>query len=544
MASSASAAWVRVSSGRWEVLSDTGQRTAAELLTRLISAETLYSRLEKPVPASAPPVRVVLFSDENAYSQYRTTPTAAGQILSGPDADFILLTNTADLARAARHEAVHMALHRTEVAAPRWLEEGLAEYYSTLEWRGTKAEVGRPIASHVALLESEAWIDGVDLLAAGRQTDFGRDLRRVVVYYAQCWALVHMLKSREPSGGLAPALRLASSMPPSELMAQVRNHLRLARLPTREIEVGPPPAPPGIKTVPIGEMGANLLLAELHLAAANTAAAAKLFEEAARRWPGQPETETGLGTLALQRRDYAAARAHLARAIELGSGQAATYVEYAILLRDSAAPWKLVADNLRRATEINPGHADAWNLLATTLMEHGSPAEAVKDLENATTLLPRHSELWEHLARARLAIGDRAGAVAAARNAVASADEGPQREMALGVLADAEAAPPPPSSSKPVETPAGWLPRQPASRVEGRLIAIDCSGRVMKFVIETATPARQLTLSADQPDRIQMTGAGGPTREFRCGPQDPPKPVAAGYTDDELISLEFLPERR
>ena len=77
---------------------------------------------------------------------------------------------------------------------PLWLNEGLAELYSSFQLRGKKAAIGRPIDSHIHWLRDHALIPVGELFAIDHSSkDYNEGSRRGV-FYAQSWAL----RSRGP----------------------------------------------------------------------------------------------------------------------------------------------------------------------------------------------------------------------------------------------------------------------------------------------------------------------------------------------------------
>ena len=82
-----------------------------------------------------------------------------------------------------------------------WLNEGLAEYYSTyaLDSDGTRASIGRPIGRHVLLLREQIHSaqrphQGQSGFAALQRRD------RQSIFYAEVWALTHYLMNSVPNG--------------------------------------------------------------------------------------------------------------------------------------------------------------------------------------------------------------------------------------------------------------------------------------------------------------------------------------------------------
>ena len=125
---------------------------------------------------------------------------ADGFYQSGPERDYIVLKSGATPARAIVHEYIHLLLNHGTAPLPLWFEEGTAEFYSNIVFSGTRLLVGTPIPEHVAALDSSKSLNAADLGAVTRTSRVYDERARAGVFYAQSWALVHMLN-------LSPAYR-------------------------------------------------------------------------------------------------------------------------------------------------------------------------------------------------------------------------------------------------------------------------------------------------------------------------------------------------
>ena len=104
-------------------------------------------------------------------------------------------------ARLVYHEYTHLLLANATGSLPVWLNEGLAEYYSTyaLTGKGTRAQIGRPIAQHVALLR-ERFIPLSELIAVDHSSALYHEGDRRSIFYAEAWVLTHYLMVERPGG--------------------------------------------------------------------------------------------------------------------------------------------------------------------------------------------------------------------------------------------------------------------------------------------------------------------------------------------------------
>lgn len=553
--------WYRIESNRWELLTDAGDKSAAQLFGQLLD---LRAALAPEVAAlggrqqNTPPVRVILFRSARDFRPFQRGENNRGVFQSGGERDYIFLSQSGDdTLRGAAHELVHLELHHSTGSLPRWLEEGLSEYYSTAQRSASKFIFGRPVAIHQKVLAAEPinfgpWSDPHRFLTlrddASLTTGAGGLPHQVSLYYAQTWALVHTLMSRPAAhqniarfaarlrDGIeqTAAFQEAFGQSIEKVLDEARQAVAAGRFPERTVDA--PSAPPALgPAAELPEVEAAVIRANALLAYGKTDDAAKAFQDAARRWPDHPTPAAGLGYLAMRRGDFDTARLQLELAIARGDKQAATHFEYAMLVRDTKGPEALVVQSLRQAVELSPSYAEAWYALGSTLLSQGNTAEAVDCLRKATAVLPRQSVFWEAYGRALLAAGNRPGAKDAARSALLAAATPEQANMAQGLMRDADAAPAArPPAKPPVTTPQGWQPRQGDSTVKGRLVFVDCETSLLKFHIETRpatrrTPAEKTILASDKPNQIMLRGAGAQKREFVCGPQAASPLVEAGY---------------
>ena len=110
--------------------------------------------------------------------------------------DYIVMgTNTfgASDFQVVLHEYQHLITHENFPVTPGWVDEGLAEFYSTFEEAdgGTRYKIGLPLGHHLATLQRNGPYPLLQFLQ-----DDGRSMAiderfRVGIYYAQSWALIH-----------------------------------------------------------------------------------------------------------------------------------------------------------------------------------------------------------------------------------------------------------------------------------------------------------------------------------------------------------------
>jgi tetratricopeptide (TPR) repeat protein len=529
-ASAAVSKFIRVSSPSIEIFTDSSESTARGLLNHL---ETL-GRVFREGYASRSRVRVFLFSSERDFEKYRSDPAAAGFYRNEDGEDLIVLPDSSALRRIASHEYLHMVMHHASPFLPHWLDEGLAEFYSTLSVNGTKMHVGETIPAHLSLLSHEPWMSAEDL-ALGSGAD-GR------IFYAESWALVHMLALTPPWSEKLPefvkllsqgekqddAFQAAFDISMEEALSTLHDSPRRAA----EITSGAPPleVPEKYRVTQIDPLDATLELAGLALHTGHRDLARSMFLKAAKDNPEAPGAIAGLGALALAEDRKDDARGEFERALALGYRDANTTFQLAALTHDNAL--------LEKTLSIDPDFAEAHFLLGVRATDDGNFATAIAHLRDATGLQPRRFSYWHALGYAQAKSGDRRAAAESARRASVIAQTDPEEKMAAALTLLASENPPAIREKKPdVITPPSWQNRKGDTRVEGTLTSVDCTADPVRLNVRTS--GKTIALSVRNPAEVELVNADGISTTLVCGDQS--LPVVVEYLDrsHEITRIEF-----
>jgi Tfp pilus assembly protein PilF len=197
------AEWVRVETHNFIVYGETGERRLREVAAEF---ERFREALARVIPgADAPaavPTAVVVFDSTRSFQpyvpRYKGKPVKlGGYFFSSDDMNVVALADSdrETSLRTIFHEYVHLVIDNSSREMPVWLSEGLAEYYSTFEGDadGRRALIGRPILAHLQLLGQRRLMPMSELLATDRTSAAYNEGARQSLFYAQSWALVHML---------------------------------------------------------------------------------------------------------------------------------------------------------------------------------------------------------------------------------------------------------------------------------------------------------------------------------------------------------------
>ena len=205
----AAAPWVRAETPNFVVYGDAGEPRVREVAGEF---ERFREALGRVIPGAgttaAVPTVVVLFRSDRAFEPYRPRyngkpVTLGGYFLSSDDMNMVALVDDErdEARRRIFHEYVHLAISNVLHGLPLWMNEGLAEFYSTFRVldNGRRALVGGLIPSHLQLLNQRKLLSIEELLSVEQHSPEYNEGERRSLFYAQSWALVHMLASGVPN---------------------------------------------------------------------------------------------------------------------------------------------------------------------------------------------------------------------------------------------------------------------------------------------------------------------------------------------------------
>ena len=202
------AEWRRIDSPNFTVIGDVGARTLRDVAVKFEGfRETLSRVLTERATSTAVPTIVIVFPSDRAFTPfkplYQGKPMGAiaGLFVPREDANYIAVVAQGDEEgmRIVFHEYAHLVVSNVLRHIPPWLNEGLAEFYSTYDVSsgGREALIGRPIGSHLQELQS-SMLKLDDLITVDHQSPLYNEANRRSVFYAQSWALTHRLLLGEP----------------------------------------------------------------------------------------------------------------------------------------------------------------------------------------------------------------------------------------------------------------------------------------------------------------------------------------------------------
>ena len=273
---------------------------------------------------------------------------------------------------------------------PAWLNDGLAEFFSTLQPAGRNTEFGDLIPGRMYALNTEPWVPLETILAADRDSPYYNESKQAGSLYNESWVLVHMLSTSDKyrakfwdvvkavNGGTpsVQALEQVYGMAFADLEQAVKAYVRGNafrklradfKVDTTENLVAQPADPLDVR-----EVQAELLLGMRTM----QAEARTRLEDLTREAPARPRPWQDLGYLAWRENQREEAAGYFARAFGLGARGPQMLLDYARLAQQYNPEGAMVA--LKALIEAQPEGANARLLLANMLMAEGKYAEALE----------------------------------------------------------------------------------------------------------------------------------------------------------------------
>ncbi len=552
--------WLRVNSENFELFTTAGEKSARQGILYFEQVRGFFLKVLGDNPGFAQPVRLVAFRSEKEYLPYRSGENVTAYYQPGQDRDYIVMMSLgSQFYHSAVHEYVHLLIKHSGMKIPLWLNEGFAEVYGTLTPMGDKVRVGTIIAGWMQVLEREKWLHLETLFEVDHKSSHYNEKDRRGVFYAQSWALTHMLNLFAPYRSGFPAfMRFVASgtshadalqrvygksaeQVGKDLQLYLRGHSFNAALFDAKLEK--PLENPKIQAA--GALEAGLVLAKLLTRKKD--AARETYRKLAAEHPKSWEVEEALGYLEWMDDNQEAARPHFARAVELGCRTAKTYMDYAMLLRLGGSGQSSVIPLLRKAVELQPDFREAHYHLGFALLDQKEYSQALNHLVAVKVVSEDKAvNLFRAMAWAFLQVGNREEAQKAAKRARDSArkpDEIASLDEFLRYLTNAPTGAPatggqPVKSEEAVETSAGGTPRlvrrptpggEPAppeskqpgvavTTLEGILDQVDCLGEVARLRI--VFQGRRVMLAIRDPKQVVVNGTNGEQMNLPCGVQD------------------------
>ena len=446
--------WRHYQSSNFELYSRESDRESRELLHNLELLRVVFSDTFKLPERRRLEVTIFLFNREKDFQAY-LPPTLnkkgdfTAYYSSRPDRALIALGPTRDAESAQQtifHEYIHHLVWVSGENPPPWLNEGMAEIFSTVVEAGANVELGRPVKGRLFQMGLEGMLPLEHLFSVDHNSAEFTAGSHTGMFYAESWALMHYwlfgqsdLKweqasafigvARDNPGPSASELRRQFQeifgMDYSAMEKRLEHYVGSGRYYGRRAPL-PKIAPvASYETRPVSAEEARLRMAELAVQVKQSAQGKLVLLDAASKAPTNPRPWEVLGSEALRDGDERAAREHWQQALDAGSRNPAIFRElgrmetnawmqqFDLYFRLPAEKTERLRDLLGKSIAYSPDQTDAYEMLAWVEAFSAQPMIRNVNLVQARfPMLVNRAQTLLMFAIVRHHLGDNAAALA------------------------------------------------------------------------------------------------------------------------------------
>lgn len=559
-AAAADPKWIQLENENFHIYSSANARETRSALNYFERIRSFFIQLTGEPPAKPLPIYIIAFGSEKEYQPYRLNEVAIAYYAGQSERDYIVLGRMGEQAeRVAAHEYAHLVFRHAGYRLPPWLNEGMAELFSTMTELGKNTIFGRPIVGRLRELQSASWVPLKTILEADQGSPYYNESKRAGHLYNEGWALAHMLttsKEYRPKFGQffnavqsgvpsVEALERVYGQPLAQIEEALKFYIRGQRFYelVTKIQIDDMEK---LTVSPADTFDVQYLQADLLLGLKDRRPEGiKRMEELARENPNRPEPQSALGYVAWRDGKQTQAIEHFGNAIAGGARSPKLLWDYARLGR-GASP----AGVERAVVELIGLEPQNWEyrfFLAGLQMEQRKYPEALATLKQITsvpTAEVRDNLLYQRAALAMNA-GDRDEAKARAeelKRLTTSEDFSNRADQILRFFQQPQAAPLRPALIAEAPATPDGRPRlvrpeaRSSSAAQQPVVVLSARGTLVEFqcgdqphvILNTAQGRKDFVILT--PDDMQISGSDAGHVDFECGEQKPAKTVRIEYS--------------
>lgn len=419
--------WLEVRTPNFVIIGDAPERrlrdagNSSERLLKLLEGLSAQGA-KSPVPTF-----LYAFKSRESYEPYGLwydgkPIKATGYFMRRQHANFMVVVSN-DFSKAretVQHELTHYVMSYAQPEIPLWLNEGIAEFYSTFEVSGGTSSIGKHLPNHLNWLLQNGWIPIRELFRVDHGSPLYNESDRRGVFYSQSWLLTHYLLLGSDDGAvqLAKFLDFQRNRPmeqafleafersPEELEKELSKYLKSPRFKYRRVKVPKDDLKDQMVTRSLSRAEVLAHLGELLATQRGRRADAEEHLQAALDLdPDSVRARVGMALLTSRSEkgltpDYGIPLGHLAVAKQVEPENAMVdLLSLQIRSQRGDAP-KYLIPGLIKLINGNPNLIEGWRLLAWALGNSRSAEDLPNQIlafEGALRLMPERTDYAEQL---------------------------------------------------------------------------------------------------------------------------------------------------
>lgn len=386
--------------------------------------------------STAAPTRVFIFSSSRDAVPYIRTllqsekTSANGIFITHAHGGSMLIDASRDrrTSRTAYHELVHEMISNSGWSPPLWLNEGIAEFFGTVETGRREIRFGQPLMEHVRILRRRRPISLQQLFETTAASQQYLAPGHSTLFYAQSWAFTHYLMQNRSANGneiyrlleklnagvpTVAALQEVFGIPLPEMEREFLMSLRRLQMPSTKFSVLRPLVDIDVEVLDCALPDVLYQLGDLLLGTEHRTEAEDHFAAALELEPGHVRSLAGMGQVRSIEGKEQEAESFFQRAIETAAEDHVPFLVYGerlirrgffgapadagvseVQLQMIRKARSLLRDALRR----RPGDPRIEGALGTTfVIESADVGEGIALLQRSRANLPARTDLALHL---------------------------------------------------------------------------------------------------------------------------------------------------
>jgi tetratricopeptide (TPR) repeat protein len=439
--------WINLTTKNFNIVSNADEGKTRQLGLKLEQFRAVFAKIFNTKTDTSIPVTVVLFKNDDSFKPFKPLyngkpANVAGYFQQGLDENMIALGISSGESQALAtifHEYTHLLTSQSKYQWPLWVNEGIAEFYSTFTVDKNQVSLGLPIENHVYLLRASKFMPLQNLINVGHNSTEYNERDRQGVFYAQSWALVHYLvlgnnRARQPQ--LVQFLNLLSTGMEAEkafaeafktdfsvLEKELHRYIGSNTYPITNIDLDSAQGEKDITVRQITEGEAQFHLGNLLLHTNRPDEAENYFKQAITLEPNYNRSYEGLGFIAMRRDRYQEAKDYFKQATAKDSNNYLAHYYFAETLFKEATAGRLAVSSidpevsstiivgLKRSIELMPRFSHAHYLLGNIYLVSGKNlTEGMQAIKTALQLEPQNKQFALTLAQIQAQMEDYSGA--------------------------------------------------------------------------------------------------------------------------------------
>jgi Flp pilus assembly protein TadD len=529
--------WTRISTPNFELYTTANEKQGKDTIRHFERVREFFLQASPIRSLGDFPLRIVQFDTEAQFNPFRPADFNIAYFIGAPMREYIVMGDRASSTYAPSiHEYMHLIVRHSGLKLPVWLNEGWADVFSTLRPMGKDTAVGDLLPDRMKVLATGHWLDFDTLTSVDTSSPIYHEVSRVGIFYAESWALAHMLflspEYKDNFGKFVMALHsgktsseaceIAFGRSSTAVFEDLHSYLDRKRIFGTVFETRLDNREAAIASAPVSEFDARLNLADLLLALRRRDEAKAEYARLEAEQPNRPDLSQSIGYLALMSRDIETARRYFTRAYDAGNSDSEMCYQLAMMDREAKQPPAAIIPILERALKSKPGYTDAKVQLGLLqVLVRDFPA-AISTLMSIPKIAPRQAEVvFCPLAYAYVQTGDLDNAMQNVRTCQkwAKSDADTRRADRLLKLIEARAKP-------SVAVHSG----EKLQRVTGIAHNLQCSSEGNRLQI--AIGDKLVAFDLPEPDAVELPAAPAANLGLNCGALKPTR-----------IAIEFAPPR-